>query len=79
VSAKIRHRRGQTPPHVRRVVFFVRGATRRVDHRRPFTVRMKLNLPAGTRGRVYARIYFSHGRSHKVHTKTVSRTFTICG
>jgi hypothetical protein len=79
VSAKIRHRRGQTPPHVRRVVFFVRGGARRVDHRRPFTVRMRLNLPAGTRGRVYARIYFTHGRSHKVHTKTVSRTFTICG
>jgi FG-GAP-like repeat len=79
VSAKIRHRRGRTPPHVRRIVFFVRGGPRRTDHRRPYTVRMRLNLPAGTRGRVYARIYFTHGHSRKVHTKTVSRTFTICG
>jgi len=79
VSAQIRHRRGQSPPHVRRVVFFVRGGPRRTDRRRPYVVRLRLNLPAGKRGRVYARIYFSRGRSHKVHAKTVSRTFTICG
>jgi len=78
---------GCTPPggrlrvsaKIRRVVFFVRGGARRVDHRRPFTVRLRMNLPAATRGRGFARIYFTHGRSHKVHAKTVSRTFTICG
>jgi hypothetical protein len=79
VSAQIRHRRGHTPPRVRRVVFFVRGGPRRTDHTRPYAVRLRMNLPAGTRGRVYARIYFSHGHSRKVRTKTVSRTFTICG
>ncbi len=78
VNVRIRHRRGQSPPHVRRVVFFVRGGPRRVDHRRPYAVGLKLNLPAGKRGRVYARIFFTRGGSKRVRSKTVSRTFTIC-
>ncbi len=61
------------------LLIVVHGGPRRTDHRRLYAVRMRLNLPAGTRGRVYARIYFTHGRSRKVHAKTVSRTFTICG
>ncbi len=55
------------------------GGPRRIDRRRPYVVRLKLDLPAGKRGRVYARIFYTRGGSKRVRSKTVSRTFTICG
>jgi hypothetical protein len=79
VTLKVRSVRGRAAPHVRRILFFVRGGPRRADHHRPYSVRLKLDWPAGKRGRVYARVYFTRGGSRHVHTKTVSRTFTICG
>jgi hypothetical protein len=79
VTLKVRRVRGRAAPHVRRILFFVRGGPRRADHHRPYSVRLKLNGPAGKRGRVYARVYFTRGGSRHVRTKTVSRRFTICG
>jgi hypothetical protein len=79
VTLKVRRVRGRAAPHVRRILFFVRGGPRRADHHRPYSVRLRLELPAGTRGRVYARVYFTRGGSRHVRSKTVSRRFTICG
>ena len=54
-----------------------RGA-KRVDHRRPFVVRLRMNQPAGKRGRVYARVYYRRGSSGKLRHKTVSKRFKMC-
>jgi hypothetical protein len=64
---------------VRKVVFFVRNGPRRVDHHRPFVVRLRLHRKAGTKGRVYARVYFTRPGSKKLRRKTVSRRFVMCG
>ena len=79
VSLRVRRRAGHARPHVRRVVFFVRNGARRVDRTPPYAVRLRLRLPAGTRGRVYARVTFVRGSSKRLHHKTVSRRFVICG
>jgi hypothetical protein len=61
-----------------RVTFFTKGKGRtiRVDRRAPFDVRLKINRPAGSRGRVYARLYYKRGG--RLHRKTVSGRYTVC-
>lgn len=79
VSLKVRKRKGKPAPRVQRIVFFVRKGPRRVDRKRPYTVRLRMHRPAGTRGRVYARVYFKRTGSKKLRKKTVSRRFVMCG
>jgi Tachylectin/FG-GAP-like repeat len=79
VSLRVRRRSGRARPRVRRVVFFVRGGPRRRDRRRPYAARLRLNLPAGETGRVYARVYYRRAGSRRIRHKTVSRRFVICG
>jgi hypothetical protein len=78
VSLKIRKRQGRPAPRVRRVVFFVRRGPRKVDRRRPWVRRLVLNRPAGTRGRVFARAFFTRKGSKKLRRKTVSKRFVMC-
>jgi hypothetical protein len=75
---RIRHRAGRTPARVLFVVFFVRHGSRRVDHRRPFVVRLRMHQRAGKRGRVYARVFYRRSGSRKLHHETVSRKFKMC-
>jgi hypothetical protein len=81
VSVKVRKRAGRPAPRVQRIVFFVRNGPRRTDRHKPYTVRLRLRLhrPAGTKGRVYARVYFRRAGSKQLHRKTVSRRFVMCG
>jgi hypothetical protein len=79
VNLKIRRRAGHGAPRVRRVVFFIRNGPRRTDHHRPFAVKLRPNRPAGSRGRVYARVYFKRPGSKRLRHKTVSRRFVMCG
>ena len=73
VSLKVRRRAGRPAPRVRRVVFFVRGGPRRADRRRPYVVRLRLNRPAGSRGRVYARVLLPpRGRPQAPHEDGVA-------
>ena len=58
VSLRVRKRRGHAAPRVRRVVFYVRKGPKRIDRKAPYVARLRLNRPAGTRGRVYARVVF---------------------
>ena len=41
-------------------------------------VRIKINRPAGSTGRVYARVYYRRSAKGKLHRKTVSRRYTVC-
>jgi hypothetical protein len=79
VRVKVRKRAGRAAPRVQRIVFYVRGGARRTDHHRPYSVRLRVNRPAGSKGRVYARVYYRRGGAKQLHTKTVSRRFTMCG
>jgi FG-GAP-like repeat len=79
VSLRIRKRKGHARPRVRRVVFFVHDGPRRTDRKAPYTVRLRLKRPAGSRGRVYARVVFRRPGNKQLHRKTVSRRFVICG
>ena len=79
VNLKVRKRTGRRAPRVKRVVFFVRKGPRKTDRRRPYVVRLRLNRPAGSKGRVYARVYFKRPGSKKLRHKTVSRRFVMCG
>ena len=78
VRLNIRRRAGRTPPRVLFVVFSVRRGAKRVDHRRPFVVRLRMNHPAGKKGRVYARAYYRRSGSRKLRHKTVSKRFKMC-
>ena len=78
VRVRIRRRAGRTPPRVLFVVFFVRRGSKRVDHRRPFVVRLRMNQPAGKRGRVRARVYYRRAGSKKLRRATVSKRFRMC-
>ena len=60
------------------VVFAVRRGPRRVDHRRPFVVRLRMHQRAGRKGRVYARVYYRRAGSKKLRHKTVSKRFKMC-
>jgi hypothetical protein len=79
VSLKIRRRAGKPRPRVRKVVFFVKHGPRRVDRRKPYVRRLRLNRPAGSKGRVYARAFYTRKGSKKVRRKTVSKRFVMCG
>ena len=79
VRVRIRRRAGRTPPRVLFVVFSVRGGSKRVDHRRPFVVRLRMNQRAGKRGRVRARVYYRRAGSRALRSKTVSKRFRMCG
>ena len=76
---RIRRRAGRPAPRVRRVVFFVRNGPRKVDRRKPYAARLRLRRPAGSRGRVYARVVYRRAGSKKLHRKTVARRFVMCG
>jgi hypothetical protein len=78
VSVKVRKRSGRATPRVKRILFYIRKGARRTDHRRPYTVRLRVHRAAGTRGRVYARVYYRRAGSKKLHKKTVSRRFVMC-
>jgi hypothetical protein len=78
VRVRIRRRAGRTPPRVLFVVFFVRGGSKRVDHQRPFVVRLRMNQRAGKRGRVRARVYYRRAGSKKLRRTTVSKRFKMC-
>ncbi|MEO8689098.1 MAG: VCBS repeat-containing protein [Solirubrobacteraceae bacterium] len=78
IRMRIRRRAGRTPPRVLFVVFSVRHGAKRVDHRRPFVVRLRMNQPAGKKGRVYARVYYRRSGSRKLRHKTVSKRFKMC-
>ena len=79
VSLKVRKRAGRPAPRVQRIVFYVRNGPRRTDRKRPYTVRLRMHRPAGQKGRVYARVHFKRSGSKKLHTKTVSRRYVMCG
>ncbi len=79
VNLKVRKRAGRRAPRVRRVVFFIRGGARRVDRRRPYVSRLRVHRPAGSRGRVYARVVYKRPGSKRLRRKTVSRRFVMCG
>jgi hypothetical protein len=64
---------------VRRVVFFVRNGPRRVDRHAPYRAHLRLHRDAGSRGRVYARAYYTRKGSRKLRHRTVSRPFVMCG
>lgn len=80
VVVKVRKRKGSRRARVVRVTFFTRGKGRhvRVDHHKPWIVHLQINRPAGTHGRVYARVYFRRSKHGKLHKKIVSRRFTVC-
>jgi hypothetical protein len=79
VNLKVRKRSGKRAPRVRRVVFYIRGGARKVDRKRPYVARLRVRRPAGSRGRVYARVVFTRPGSKKLRRKNVSRRFVMCG
>ncbi len=78
VSLRVRPRPGRAAPRVLRVVFFTKGGARRVDRRRPYVPRLPVTRPAGTRGRVFARVVYRRKGAERVRHKTVSRRFVMC-
>jgi hypothetical protein len=79
VSLKVRKRKGHKRPRVVKVVFFVRSGPRRVDRKKPYEARLRLRRPAGTKGRVYARVFFRRAGTKKLRKKTVARRYVMCG
>jgi hypothetical protein len=80
VSVKVHKRKGKSRARVVRVTFFTRGKGRHVlvDHHRPWVVHLKIDKPAGSHGRVYARVYFRRSEHGRLHKKVVFRGFTVC-
>ena len=72
--------RARRKARVTKIVFFTKGKGRAVrsDRKSPFVVRIKVNRPAGSAGRVYARVYYRRSAKGKLHRKTVSRRYTVC-
>lgn len=79
VKLTIHKRAGMPRAHIRRVVFYVRNGPRRVDRHKPYRARLRLKRKAGTKGRVFARVYYTRVGSKKMRRKTVSRPFVMCG
>jgi hypothetical protein len=79
VSLRVRRRHGRPKPRVVKVVFFVRHGPRKVDRKKPYVVRLRLRRPAGSTGRVHARVYFRRKGSKKLRHTTVGRRFVMCG
>jgi hypothetical protein len=61
------------------VLFFIRGGAHMTDHHAPYVVHLRMNRPAGERGRVFARVYFRRSGSRKLRHRTVSRRYKVCG
>jgi len=78
VNLKVRKRSGRKAPRVRKVVFYIRGGARKTDRKRPYVVKLRVRRPAGSHGRVYARVVFTRAGSKKLRRKTVSRRFAMC-
>jgi hypothetical protein len=80
VRLAVHKRAGRKVPKVLKVVFFVRkGAlTKRIDRKAPYRRDVPVRLAPGTKGRVYARVYYRRKGNHRIHTRTVSRRFQIC-
>jgi hypothetical protein len=80
VTITIRKKKGAPKPRVSKIVFFTKGKGRavRVDSKAPWVVHIKVNRPAGSTGRVYARVYFRRSKHGKLHHKTVSRRYSVC-
>jgi hypothetical protein len=80
VSLTIKKPKGKAKPRVTKIVFFTKGKGRRVqvDSKAPFQVHLRINRPAGSTGRVYARVYYKRTARGKVHRKVVSRRYTVC-
>jgi hypothetical protein len=80
VSVTIHKKPGKARARVSKIVFFTKGKGRKVkvDRRRPYVAKLRLSRPAGSAGRVYARIYFRRTKHGKLHHKTVSRRYTVC-
>jgi len=80
VSINVRKPKGKAKARVSKIIFFTKGKGRAVrsDRKAPFVVRIKINRPAGSAGRVYARVYYKRSARGKLHRKTVSRRYTVC-
>ena len=80
VSIKVRKPKGAKRARVSKIVFYTKGKRRAVrsDRKSPFVVRIRINRPAGSTGRVYARVYYRRSAKGKLHRKTVSRRYTVC-
>jgi hypothetical protein len=80
VSMSIKTPKGRAKPRVIKVVFFTKGkgSRVRVDRTAPFQVHIPINRPAGTTGRVYARVYYKRGARGKTLRKVVSRRYKVC-
>jgi hypothetical protein len=80
VHITIRRAKGKAKPRVQKIVFYTQGKGRRVrvDRKSPFVVHMTLNRPAGSTGRVYARVYYKRSKHGPTHRKTVSRRYVMC-
>ena len=80
MSVSVRQPKGKNKARVTRIVFYTKGKGRKVrsDRKAPFVVRIQINRPAGTTGRVYARVYYKRSAHGKVHRKVVSRRYAVC-
>ncbi len=80
VSIKVRKLAGRAEARVVRITFFTRGKGRavRVDRHAPFSVRIRINRPAGSSGRIYARVYFRRSKHGALKHKLVFRRYTVC-
>lgn len=80
VSVSVRKPKGKAKPRVSRIVFFTKGKGRqvRVDRKSPYEVHIPINRPAGSTGRVYARIYYKRSAHGKTYRKVVSRRYKVC-
>jgi hypothetical protein len=80
VAVTIRKKAGKARARVTKIVFFTKGKGRKVkvDRRSPYVAKLRLSRPAGSSGRVYARIYFRRTKHGTVHHKTVSRRYVVC-
>ena len=82
VRVRLRSKRRGGRAHVRivRVVFFTKPRQRRVvDRRAPFRAALRVELAPGTRGRVFARVYYRVPGRRGLFHRSVSHRFHICG
>jgi hypothetical protein len=80
VNVNVATPKGKAKARVTKIVFFTKGKGRkvRVDRKAPFQVHIPINRPAGTKGRVYARVYYKRTARGATHRKVVSRRYTVC-
>jgi hypothetical protein len=80
VTVAVKKPKGARKARVTKIVFYTKGKGRkvRVDRKSPFAVRIQINRPAGSTGRVYARVYYKRSARGAVHRKVVSRRYTVC-